>query len=78
VQREKTDPSGVCKSLIRGSKWKWLGGWVVGTILYFLPSAIQLACVNCPIFEVKNNIGKKIVFWRDNNNFFVLFYIRTS
>jgi hypothetical protein len=46
VQREKTDPSGVCKSLIRGSKWKWVGGWVGGTILHFLPSVIQLACVN--------------------------------
>jgi hypothetical protein len=25
---KKTDPSGVCKSLIRGRKWKWVGGWM--------------------------------------------------
>jgi hypothetical protein len=41
-----------------------MGGWVYGTILYFIPSAIQLACVNCPVFKVENNIGKH-VFWRD-------------
>ena len=28
VQREKTDFSRVCKSLIRGGKWKWK--WVGG------------------------------------------------
>ena len=57
-----------------------MGGWLGGTILYFFPNAIQLACVNCPVFKVKNNIGK-LVFWRDVSyspylNFFVVFYIR--
>ena len=56
MQREKTDLSGVCKSLIREEKWKWVGGWVGGNILYLLPSAIQLACVNTPVFKVENNI----------------------
>jgi hypothetical protein len=37
-----------------------MGGWVGGTILYFLSSAIQLACVNCPVFKVENNIGKLV------------------
>jgi hypothetical protein len=41
-----------------------MGGWVGGTILHFLPSVIQLACVNCPVFTIENNIGK-LVFWRD-------------
>ena len=41
-----------------------MGGWLGGTILYFFPRAIQLACVNCPVFKVKNNIGK-LAFWRD-------------
>jgi len=27
-----------------------IGGWVGGIILYLLPSAIQLACVNSPVF----------------------------
>jgi hypothetical protein len=44
-----------------------MGRWVGGTILYFLSSDIQLACVNCPVFKVKNNIGK-LVFWRDVSN----------
>ena len=30
-----------------------MGEWLGGTILYFFASAIQLACVNCPVFEVK-------------------------
>jgi hypothetical protein len=37
-----------------------MGGWVGGTILYFLSSAIQSACVNCPVFKVENNIGKHV------------------
>jgi hypothetical protein len=37
---------------------------VGGIILYLVPSAIQLACVNSPVFRVENNIGK-LVFWRD-------------
>ena len=37
-----------------------MGGCVDGTILYFLPSAIQLACVNCPVVKVENNIGKHV------------------
>ena len=41
-----------------------IGGWVGGNILYLLPSAIQLACVNTPVFKVENNI-EKLVFWRD-------------
>ena len=45
-----------------------MGGWGAGTVLYFLPSAIQLACVNCPIFTVENNMGK-LVFWRDVSYF---------
>src|ERR1700683_4818346 len=43
---KKFDLSGVCKSLIRGEKWKWAGG----IILYLLPRTIQLACVNSPVF----------------------------
>jgi hypothetical protein len=39
-------------------------GGVGGIILYFLPSAIQLACVNSPVFKVENNIGK-LVFCRN-------------
>ena len=39
-------------------------GWVGGIILNLVPSAIQLACVNSPVFKVENNIGK-LVFWRD-------------
>jgi hypothetical protein len=27
-----------------------MGGWAGGIILYLLPSAIQLACVNSPVF----------------------------
>ena len=30
-----------------------MGGWLNGTILDFLPNAIQLGHVNCPVFEVK-------------------------
>jgi hypothetical protein len=37
-----------------------MGGWLGGTILYFFPSAIQLAGLNCPVFKVKNNIGKPV------------------
>jgi hypothetical protein len=37
---------------------------VGGIILNLVPSAIQLACVNSPVFRVENNIGK-LVFWRD-------------
>jgi hypothetical protein len=37
---------------------------VGGIILYSVPSAIQLACVNSPVFRVENNIGK-LMFWRD-------------
>jgi len=37
---------------------------VGGINLYLLPSAIQLTCVNTPIFKVENNI-EKLVFWRD-------------
>jgi hypothetical protein len=37
-----------------------MGRWVNGTVLHFPPSAIQLACVNCPVFKVKNNIGKLV------------------
>jgi hypothetical protein len=39
-----------------------MGACMGGTILNFLPSAIQLACVNCPAFTVKNNI-EKLMFW---------------
>ena len=42
----KTDLNGVCKGLITGGKWKWVGG----IILYLFSSAIQLACVNSPVF----------------------------
>jgi hypothetical protein len=35
-----------------------MGRWVGGTILYFHSIAIQLACVNCPVFKVENNIVK--------------------
>ena len=61
MQRDKIDLSSVCKSLIRGGKWKWVGGW---HYLNLVSSAIQLACVNSPVFRVANNIGK-LVFWRD-------------
>ena len=38
-----------------------MGGWWH----YFeYRKAIQLACVNSPVFGVENNIGK-LVFWRD-------------
>jgi hypothetical protein len=57
VQREKIDFSSVCKSLIRGGKWKWVGG-------LFTFKCIQLACVNSPFFKAENNIGK-LVFCRD-------------
>ena len=39
-------------------------GWVGGIMLYLLASAVQLACVNSPVFKVENNIGK-LVFCRD-------------
>jgi HD-like signal output (HDOD) protein len=45
-----------------------MGGCVGGTILYLVLSAIQLACVNSPVFRVENNIGK-LVFWRDVSYF---------
>jgi hypothetical protein len=41
-------------------KWKWVGGWVGGSILYLFPSAIQMACVNSPVFKIENNIGKLV------------------
>jgi hypothetical protein len=50
VQREKTNFSGVCKSLIIVGKCKWIVGWVGGSILYVFLSSIQLAYVNSPIF----------------------------
>jgi hypothetical protein len=54
VQREKIDLGSVCKSLIRGGNGN---GWVVdGIILYLVPSAIQLACVNSPVFKVEKII----------------------
>jgi hypothetical protein len=37
---------------------------VGGIILNLVPSAIQLGCVNSPVFRVENNI-RKLVFWRD-------------
>jgi hypothetical protein len=37
-----------------------MGRWVGGPILYFHSIAIQLACVNCPVFKVENNIGKLV------------------
>ena len=40
-----------------------LGGSVGGIILNLGSSAIQLACVNSPVFGVENNIGK-LVLWR--------------
>jgi len=36
-------------------KWKWLGGWMGGYIYYSFSSAIQMACINFPTFEVENN-----------------------
>ena len=38
--------------------------WVGGIILNLVPSAIQLGCVNSPVFKVENHIGK-LVSWRD-------------
>ena len=38
-----------------------MGGWVA--FFYILPSAIQMGCVNCSVFEVQNNI-RKLVFCR--------------
>jgi hypothetical protein len=53
---KKIDLSSVCKSLIRGRKWKWVGG----IILHLVPSAIQLGWVNSPVFRVENHIGKLV------------------
>ena len=39
-----------------------MGGWLSGTILYFFPSAIQMACINF-FLEVQNNL-RKLVFCR--------------
>jgi hypothetical protein len=38
-------------------------GWVGGIILNLVPSAIQLACVNSPVFGVENNIGNWCSEW---------------
>ena len=61
MQREKFDLSSVCKNLIRGGNGN---GWVGGIILNLVPSAIQLGCVNSPIFRVENHIGK-LAFRKD-------------
>jgi hypothetical protein len=59
VQRDKTNLSGVCKTLIRGKIE--MGGWVVvGSILYLLSSVNQMVCVNSPVFDVENNIEKLV------------------
>jgi hypothetical protein len=42
---KKIDPSGVCKSLIRGGKSKWVGGYSIGMC-------------NCPVCKDKDNTGK--------------------
>jgi hypothetical protein len=54
VQKETTDFGSVCESLIMRGEME-MGGWVA---IYFnlFSSAIQIACVNFPVFEVKNNI----------------------
>ena len=61
VQMDKIDLNSVYKSSNRGGKWKWVGWW---HYLNLVPSAIQLACVNSPVFRVANNIAK-LVFWRN-------------
>ena len=42
-------------------KWKWIVGWVGGSILYVFLSSIQQACVNSPVFLS----FKLLVFCRD-------------
>src|ERR1700685_2280705 len=53
---KKTNLSGVWKSLIRGGKWKWVGGWH-----YFLFTSkchsIGMCKFSC-VFKVENYIGK--------------------
>ena len=53
---KKTDLSGVCKGLIRGGKWKWVGGWhhFVFTSKCYSFGMCEFSCV----FKVENNIGK--------------------
>jgi hypothetical protein len=36
-------------------------GWVGGINLNLVPNAIQLACVNSPVFRVENHIGKLVL-----------------
>jgi hypothetical protein len=62
VQKETTDFGGVCKSLIMRGKMEmggWLGGWVA-IFFNLFSSAIQIACVNFCVFEVKNNIRNPV------------------
>jgi hypothetical protein len=61
VQKEKTDLSCVCKSLIRGAKWKWVGGW---HYYVFTSKCCSIGMCKLSCFKVENNIGK-LVFWRD-------------
>jgi hypothetical protein len=58
VQKETTGFSGVCRSLIIRGEME-MGGWVA-IFFNLFSSAIQMACVNFPVFEVKNNIRKPV------------------
>ena len=51
VQKEKTDLSGVCKSLIIRNGNGWLAGCILFIYLYLFSSAIQMVCVNFPVFD---------------------------
>ena len=64
MQKETTDFGGVCKSVIMRGKME-MGGWVA-IFFNLFSSAIQIACVNFRVFEVKNNI-KNPVSVRDVN-----------
>jgi hypothetical protein len=55
LPRKKTSLSGVCRSLIIGGEWKWMG-----ELVEVFCSAIQLACANSPVFEVENKIEKLV------------------
>ena len=41
-----------------------MGACMSGIILNLAPGAIQLGCLNSPVFGVENHVGK-LVFWRD-------------
>ena len=58
MQKETTDFGSVCKSLNMRGEME-MGGWVA-IFFNLFSSAIQIACVNFLVVEVKNNIRNPV------------------